>query len=255
MEDLTSEIKALAKCEGISLIGVAPARGWKVAKGHRPRDLLPDARSVIVMAMQVSDKVIDEGSTEDREMDGKALGQKMDQIGSMVMSVLIINGYIGVPVEFVHFRLGAIPAPYRTPEYFRALAKHPSNREYLRGTIPLKYAAYKAGLGAIGRSSLLITPEYGPRVRLSAIVTNAPLTPSLPSNTDFCLSCRVCEKVCVAKAFREGRHDPDICWIGEWELGDQMPGLPYKVCPAPCLKLCPVGKLKEKYRPPRQPSL
>jgi len=52
MGNLTSEIKTLAKREGLSLIGVAAAEGWKVARGHRPKDVLSDAKTVIVMVMQ-----------------------------------------------------------------------------------------------------------------------------------------------------------------------------------------------------------
>ena len=238
----------------MSLIGIASVRNWKVPRGHKPSDVLPDAKSVIVMAKQVADKVIDDTPTAERENDGKAIGKEMYRVGAEIMKVLLKNGFIGVPIEYVHFPLGSIPPPYRTPEYFRALAKHPVNRELLRGTIPLKYAAYRAGLGAIGRSSLLISPQYGPRVRLAAIVTNAPLTPDMPMKIDLCGGCTICEKVCIGKAFRDGRHDPELCWRGEWELGDPMPGLPYTVCPAPCVKFCPPGKLKEKYRIP-QPAL
>ena len=226
MDDLTSGIKALAKREGISLIGIASARGWKVARGRNPTDILPSARSIIVLAMPVPDKVIEEATVGERESVKKAIRKEMERVGSKIMESLTKNGYVGV-----------VPS-----------GNIPSNAKQLRGLIPLKYAAYRAGLGAIGKSSLLITPQYGPRVRLAAIVTNAPLTPDKPLNVDFCGTCMVCEKVCVGKAFREGRHDVEICWRAESEIGEQVPGLPYKLCPAPCLKLCPVGKLKEKYR-------
>jgi epoxyqueuosine reductase len=249
MRDLTTEIKALAKREGLSLIGIAPAKGWKVASGHRPKDMLSDAKSVVVMAMQMPDKAIDEAPVGERENIGVAVEKEMDRIGAKIMEVLMKKGYIGIPIEYVHFPLGAVPLPYRTPEYFRAFAKHPSHKEQLRGDIPLKYAATKAGLGVIGKSSLLITPQYGPRVRLAAVVTNAPLVADKPLRLDFCGRCAVCERVCVGKAFHEGRHDPEMCWRAEWDLGEPLPGLPFKVCPALCVKLCPVGRLKEKYRP------
>ncbi|HJX24437.1 MAG TPA: hypothetical protein VJ574_08575, partial [Candidatus Bathyarchaeia archaeon] len=223
--------------------------GWKVASGHRPKDVLSDAKSVIVMAMQMPDKAIDEASVGERENIGMAVEREMDRVGAKIMDLLMKKGYIGIPIEYVRFPLGVVPLPYRTPEYFRAFAKHPSHKEQLRGVIPLKYAATKAGLGVIGKSSLLITPQYGPRVRLAAIVTNAPLVPDTPLDVDFCGGCVVCERVCVGKAFHEGRHDPELCWRAEWDLGEPLPGLPFKVCTALCVKLCPVGKLKEKYRP------
>ena len=75
MSDLTSEIKTLARHEGMSLIGIASAINWKVPRGHKPSDVLPDAKSVIVMAKQVADKVIDDAPTAERENDGKAIGK------------------------------------------------------------------------------------------------------------------------------------------------------------------------------------
>ena len=40
--------------------------------------------------------------------------------------------------------------------------------------------AIDAGLGELGRNGLLVTPKYGPRVRLAKILTNMPLVPDSP---------------------------------------------------------------------------
>ena len=48
--------------------------------------------------------------------------------------------------------------------------------EKIAGIFSHKLAAHMAGLGWIGRSCLLITPDHGPRVRWIAVLTDAPLT-------------------------------------------------------------------------------
>ncbi|MHA1960338.1 MAG: reductive dehalogenase [Candidatus Thorarchaeota archaeon] len=61
-------------------------------------------------------------------------------------------------------------------------------------SVPL---AIDAGLGQFGRHGILITKEFGPRVRLTKILTDMPLVPDRPDTT-FCKSvvefCKICEK-------------------------------------------------------------
>jgi reductive dehalogenase len=64
--------------------------------------------------------------------------------------------------------------------------------------------ARDAGLGEIGRMGLLMTPEVGPRVRISVVTTSLPLRPDPPrfDNTiiEFCTRCRKCAAVCPGRA-------------------------------------------------------
>lgn len=66
--------------------------------------------------------------------------------------------------------------------------------------IPL---AVQAGLGEVGRHSLLITPEFGPRLRLGKIFTDIPLVHSQPKKfgiKEFCDQCARCAEACPPKA-------------------------------------------------------
>jgi len=63
--------------------------------------------------------------------------------------------------------------------------------------------AIDAGLGQLGRNGLLITPEYGPRVRLCKVLTDFPLVPDKPVDfgvTEFCTGCRLCAEACEVDA-------------------------------------------------------
>jgi epoxyqueuosine reductase len=63
--------------------------------------------------------------------------------------------------------------------------------------------AIDAGLGELGRNGLLITPQYGPRVRLCKILTDLPLAPDKPITfgvKEFCRRCKACAKNCETGA-------------------------------------------------------
>jgi epoxyqueuosine reductase len=74
------------------------------------------------------------------------------------------------------------------------------DRTRLVGVFSHKLAAHLAGLGWIGKSALLITPEHGPRVRWGTVLTDAPLEAGTPMDK-MCRDCDVCVKACPAHAF------------------------------------------------------
>lgn len=71
-----------------------------------------------------------------------------------------------------------------------------------------KLAARLAGLGWIGKNSLLIHPIHGPRVRLVTVLTDAPLPTGTPVEPR-CGTCRACERVCPVKAIIGHSFSPD----------------------------------------------
>ncbi len=86
---------------------------------------------------------------------------------------------------------------------YEAYGHHPrgSNKNPSR-LLHIAYAV-DAGLGELGRVGLLITPEYGPRVRLGTVTTNLPLVPDKSKEfgfAEFCESCNICVKECEGDA-------------------------------------------------------
>jgi ferredoxin len=67
--------------------------------------------------------------------------------------------------------------------------------------VHLRIAGFCAGLGEIGYSKMLLTPEFGPRQRLAAVLTDAPLEPDpLYSGPPLCDRCKLCAKDCTGNA-------------------------------------------------------
>ncbi len=70
--------------------------------------------------------------------------------------------------------------------------------------------AIDAGLGEMARNGLLITPRFGPRVRLAKVLTDMPLTPDKPIEFgvwDFCKLCNKCAKNCPGQSIPYGEPD------------------------------------------------
>ena len=74
------------------------------------------------------------------------------------------------------------------------------DKESFRGVFPHKTGAVLSGIGFIGKSGLLITPDFGSAVRLATILTDMPLVSSRPVIENGCGSCELCKSACPAGA-------------------------------------------------------
>ena len=107
----------------------------------------------------------------------------------------------------------------------------------------LPLAAKKAGLGDIGRHGLLITEEYGPRIRLGAVSKDLPLVIDEKSDfsvLDFCQECKKCISTCPGKAIPEEKI-VDQNGINRWQIRQEefyrkwrMLGADCGICLAAC---------------------
>jgi len=100
-----------------------------------------------------------------------------------------------------------------------------------------RWAAYHAGLGWYGRNNLIVSPQYGARVRYVTVFTDMPL-PTGESLTQDCGDCRACIEVCPARAISERREDFDLAkcleqlrfYRNNWNIGHHICGLCIKAC-------------------------
>lgn len=152
------------------------------------------------------------------------VNMRLDLLTSRIGSLIQNEGYMALP----------IPSSKRVDD------------EKIAATFSHKLAAHLAGLGWIGKSCLLITPEAGPRVRWGTVLTNAPLKTAEPME-DRCGKCTDCVDACPVNAFtgrnfsedeaREARYNASRCerYLQDLERMDK-PG----VC-GMCIYACPHG--------------
>ncbi len=117
-----------------------------------------------------------------------------------------------------------------------------------RTKLPHKTVATNAGLGWIGKSALLATKEFGPAVRLSSLLTNAPLETATPITESLCGNCMVCHDACPGKAIsgrlwnskldRDEFFDPIACRKKARELAAEKIQKEITLC-GKCFVVCP----------------
>jgi len=107
-------------------------------------------------------------------------------------------------------------------------------------------------LGWIGKSSLLITREYGPRVRLSTVLTDIPFQTRGLLEKNYCGTCKKCVEACPAGAivgnvWSEGLPRDlliDVKRCDLWKI-DNYPQFHGHVCGI-CVAVCPHGNKTTK---------
>lgn len=121
-----------------------------------------------------------------------------------------------------------------------------------KGGIFLKEAAVLSGIGIVGRNNLLVTPEYGSRVRLRAVFIDMDLESTGLLDFNPCESCNMpCRKVCPRHAFISGFYSSSLCYqqmtddetnaaICEESKCHESPRMCVKYCRS-CELACPVG--------------
>lgn len=139
-------------------------------------------------------------------------------------------------------------------EPFPATISEKSHGEEFERTLSVafqhKTAATRAGLGWIGKSALLVTPQFGPRVRLATVFTDMPLEVGTPVTAGQCIECTACVRACPAGAIN-GKHwqaglpreelvNASACWQTATRLLLERVGVESAVCGC-CVSVCPVG--------------
>ncbi|MDP2951934.1 MAG: 4Fe-4S double cluster binding domain-containing protein [Chloroflexota bacterium] len=191
---LKEEIKAYAREQGADLVGVAAAATLEAAPpGQRPSELLPRAQSVVVMALHVPRGAVASPNLRLYRYSTNVVEQTLSSIAHRMTYLLEEKGYqaIAVPPD--------VPLDMQRPTGLVPDLSH-------------KKAAEAAGLGRMGRSTLLLTRRFGPRVRLISVVTEAPLEADPTAEMDPCRDCFLCVQACPASALtQEGEIDKLKC--------------------------------------------
>jgi epoxyqueuosine reductase QueG len=234
MADITApNLRETALALGANLYGVAdlaPARELVRQLGGELAAQFPRAVSIgVALPSAIVDQLC---RHEDRRValayqshGYDAINVRLDQLASRVTSILQQAGHRAFPVA----------------------ASQTIDRERHHGLFSHKLAAHLAGLGWIGKSCLLVTPQVGPRVRWVTVLTDAPLATGQPLR-ERCGSCTECVDGCPAHAFtgrrfredepREARFDVHKCYAYQRREREHLDSILCGVC----LYVCPYGR-------------
>jgi len=188
---LTESLRAAALDEGASLLGFAPVERYETLPrqcGPRPTDVFPGAKSVIALAVQMPDACMERACFHDyNDPEGGHVNViaslRINLVAARLTRMLQAQGATAFPVSATIVWRYRPYKQYPTP---------------FIGDISHRHMAAGAGLGEFGWNGLLMTKEYGPRVRLGTVITDAELSPTpLYDGPPLCDRCMRCVRECA----------------------------------------------------------
>lgn len=245
---LTEDLKKKASEVGFVSVGITRpdmlrelphGKVWNLYELRRAEEELPNVKSVILLGYYVWDRAFNiqvDSPTPHKDAASKSLTQRPENY-SLDYEVLKNKAWMVVD----------------------CLTKKGFESKWTL-SIPLKTSAVKCGLGCHGKNTLLITPKYGPRVRLIAVLTTAELEVDEPFKEDFCRDCQKCVDACPTKALKPYNIAINRCMTYSAEnpaakdVSEDVKTLEKKLVPRPtqnsyiecsiCMDACPIGKSK-----------
>ena len=180
-----NKIKQIVIKNGADLFGVAPVDRFDGApEGFHPIDIYKKAKSVIVFAKRIPSETLFAESCVPYT--------HINSLATQAVEVMTFN--ISTELDSIGIKNVIIPTddPY---EYWD------EENKTGRGILSLRHAGYLAGLGVIGRNSLLVNEQFGNMIQIGAILTDSEIESSPLAVYKTCSdNCRICMDTCPAKA-------------------------------------------------------
>ncbi|MCP3943029.1 MAG: epoxyqueuosine reductase [Desulfobacteraceae bacterium] len=201
-----------------------------------PENLLGPYPRAVSIAIRLSGAVMDEIDMQPTPLYSShysRINALLDDIAIRVTNLLQMNGARAVP----------IPASQILDS--KKWSSHISH----------KAVAIAAGIGWQGKSLLVVNPDFGPRIRLTTVLTNADLEPDSPIK-NRCGKCQQCKEHCPAGAIigvntdshystRSEAIDLEKCVYQVRDIFSELPNITPLICGI-CIKVCPWGNKTKK---------
>lgn len=238
MDKLRVELEAYSRDIGIDLFGVAnltdyQVRSFIMRQGGEHISAFPRS---ISLGIRLLDPIVDQLYRHEEPSAIYSYRGLYDSVNANLNRAALI---IAKKIQEVGSKAYLIPASQTI------------NDRKLEGAISHKLSAHLSGLGWIGKSCLLITPEFGPRVRFATILTDVSFETGKPIS-NMCGDCRECVEICPPRAFTGAAFDTseprdvrfrahqcrDYTQRRAHQLGEGICGL--------CVYICPYGLKKRQ---------
>lgn len=223
MSKLIDEIIDFSEQLQVDLIGTSDISTIDFPKKHHPTNYLPEAKSAITVGFHLNQGSILNlpESRNSYMLEFNTINQKLNTINYRISSFLEEKGEL------------ALGAPGTASI---------GDAKRLAADFSHRHIAVAVGLGKFGVNNLILTPDYGPRVRFTTIITTAKLSPVVSKAEKLCTECLKCVEACPANALDgwEDNYSPQKGWRIDKEkcyhhifvkLAGKRCGLCIKACP------------------------
>lgn len=201
-----------------------------------PKDLLDAYPRAVSIAIRLSDSVMDQIDRQPTPLYAShysRVNALLDDIAIKTTNLIQQNGKRAMPLP----------------------ASQILDSEKWTSYISHKAVAIAAGIGWQGKSLLVVDPDYGPRIRLTTVLTNAELAPDSPIK-NRCGKCSQCKEHCPAgaiigvntKSHYSSRSEAihlEKCVYQVREIFGELPHITAGICGI-CIKVRPWGQKKKK---------
>jgi epoxyqueuosine reductase len=238
-EELIDKVKEM----GIPLVGFAPVERWPnppkelpnkfkewIPEEFWPQSIYPEAKTVIVIGLPVQLPIVETAPSIYYHELYDIVNTLLDGKGYEISNFLTEKGYPSIYIPRDAY--GDIEVLLKNPVAF----------------FSHKHAAYLAGMGSFGENNVILTKEYGPRVRFTSIFTTALIEGDPISGEDLCTHCKRCITQCPVNAIPEetglgDNSDKFFRPIDKITCANRSKILrkSFKSPCGICIKVCPVG--------------
>ena len=221
MNELLERLKVISRNDGACLFAVADIDSGLRSHFHGlERNITDRLKRAVSFAVPIPGPVLDsltDGPTPLYFFVYRKLNALLDDIALKISSEIIINGGQALPIPSSHI-----------VDWERQLA-----------SFSHRHAAVAAGMGWLGSNNLLVTPEFGARLRLCTVLTDLDLPHGKPrEDSPPCGECTACADICPANAIGKtaADHNFERCFNAlkafrkTHNVGQYICGLCQKAC-------------------------
>jgi epoxyqueuosine reductase QueG len=233
-EEMAGTLFEYAQSLGVELYGVASAAAYaeRFPDKPPPTRFIEDARSVVVIGLPFEPGTV--ATVLRPELSGLRT-QATEQVGTSGVQPVGAerfflgeeNTIISNELSWMAYRMAKFLRHSGWKAFYLPVAKQ--NPRFRTAPFYHMPAMYLAGMGTLGLNCSILTPQFGPRVKVTSIITDCALPAGEPMAQEMCTRCGLCVENCPIGAIDGvGWKNPFAC-------------ASYGCC-GTCIAICPVGE-------------